>query len=119
MLTREIPRSEWREFLRDFTRFHQGWTVSVDIFSQLAGAQKEVNEMAFAAILAEARPQDAMRITLMFGVTAGNHLTHTIAAPVQVSFECLTETEILRIEDESGTTILLGCHRRARPARAA
>lgn len=119
MPTREIPKSEWGKFSRDFTRFHQGWIATVDIFSQEMGAQKESNEMVFAGLVAEPRRDGRIAIEVMLGETAGSHLMHTIAAPTQMRFERQGENEFLQIEDENCTTVLICCHRSAHPARMA
>jgi hypothetical protein len=109
---------EWQEFFRDFTRFHQGWIASVDIFSQALGAQKEANELVFAGIVAEKEHQGKITIEVMLGETTTHHLTHTIVAPTRVRFENSVENEILQIEEGGDTTVLISCHRSALPAKA-
>jgi hypothetical protein len=117
MPTRVIPKSEWEEFFRDFMRFHQGWVATVEIFSQALGAQKEVNEMVLAGIVAETQHDGTIAIELMLGETTGSHLTHTIVAPTHVWLESQSESEVLRIRDESDTIVLISCHHSAPPAK--
>jgi hypothetical protein len=117
MSVKEIPQNQWKEFFRDFTRFHQGWIASVDIFSRDMGAQKEANEMVFAGLVAGTRHDSRITIEVMLGETAGSHIRHTIALPTHVRYESQGESEVLQIEDESDMTVLISCHRSAVPAK--
>jgi hypothetical protein len=119
MPTREITENEWKEFFQDFSRFHQGWEITVDIFSRALGAQKEAHGMVFGGLVVEPRRDGRVSIEMMLGETTENHLTHTIAAPTRVRFASEGETEVLQIEDENNTTVLISCRRSALPARRA
>jgi hypothetical protein len=118
MSAREIPKSEWKEFFRDFARFHPGWLTSLDIFSSAMGAQKEANEMTLTGLVAETRRDGKLTIDIMLGETAENHIRHTIVAPTQVRHESQSESEVLQIEDDSRTTVLISCHRSGTLAKA-
>jgi hypothetical protein len=117
MPTREIPKSEWEEFFRDFTRYHQSWIASLDIFSRAMGAQKEANELVFEGIAFDSECGGKTTIEVMLGETARNHLTHCITTPTHVRFESEGESEVLQIEDQDDTTVLISCHRSALPAK--
>lgn len=119
MPTREIPVSEWKEFFQDFSRFHQGWEITADIFSRALGAQKEARGMMFGGLVVEPQRDGRVSIEMMLGKTAANHLTHTITAPTRVRFASEGETEVLQIEDVNDTTILISCRRSALPAKMA
>ena len=102
----------------DFSRFHQGWLASLDIFSSAMGAQKEANEMALAGLVAETRLDGKLTIEIMLGEPTGNHIMHTVIAPTQIRHESQSESEVLQIEDGSDTTVLISCRRWATPAKA-
>ena len=117
MSTREIPKHEWAEFFRDFSRFHQGWIMTVDVFNGAMGAQKIADELAFGGIVAETRPDGRIVIEVMAGETTAHHITHTLTAPASVEFKSESEGEVLQIRDEGDTTVLISCHRSGVPAK--
>lgn len=117
MSTKEVPRNEWQKFFHDFTRFHQGWIASVDVFSGSFGAQKEANELVFSGITAAPASGGGQTIEVMLGENHDHHLTHIITAPVSVHFESEAESEVLQICDADNTTVLISCHRSALPAK--
>jgi hypothetical protein len=75
--------------------------------------------MIFGGLVVEPRRDGRISIEMMLGKTTGNHITHTIAAPTRVRFASEGETEVLQIEDENDTTVLISCRRSALPAKMA
>ena len=118
MPTKEIPRAEWKEFLRDFSHFHQGWVVSIEVFDQAIGAQKEAGELIFGGVVVERGRGGKEVIEVLLGERAESHLRHTIAEPAHVQLDSEGERDILRIEGSGGTTLLISCRRSALPAKA-
>jgi len=53
MKTKEIPRNEWQEFFDIFSRQHEGWLVTLEIFGSEIGAQVEERGLAFEGIVDE------------------------------------------------------------------
>ena len=117
MPTQEILRDEWKDFFQDFTRFHQGWIVAFDVFSYEMGAQRGTEGMPFEAIFVEEEKDGRESIELFFGERPEPHLTHTITAAKRVRFESEGESEVLQIEDEDDTTVLMSFRRSFLPAK--
>lgn len=115
MHTHQISRDEWKQFFHDFSRFHQGWMISLDVFSQEFGAQIGTRELPFEGMVFEETRTGKPSIELILGKTADHHITHTIVMPIRVLFECQGEHEVLQIEAENSITLHLGFHR-ARPS---
>jgi hypothetical protein len=115
MSTIEIQRHEWEEFFANFTTFHRGWTVKMDVFSLDIGAQRGTGEIPFEGIVADLRGGGRDSIEVVLGENVESHLTHTIEAPTHVRLESLDMTrahnEVIQIESASGTTVLLSFYR--------
>jgi hypothetical protein len=71
--TKEIPRGEWRQFLDDFTREHQGWQVAVEVDDPEAGSQVEAHDMPLQGIAA-----DEHDVAVIVGEEVNPALTHII-----------------------------------------
>jgi hypothetical protein len=117
MHTQQISRNEWKQFFHDFSRFHQGWIISLDVFSQEFGAQIGTRDIPFEGMVVEESRDGRHSIELILGKTPDNHLTHTIARPTRIWFESLGENEVLQIEAENNITHLLSLHRSMVPAK--
>ena len=87
MKTREIPKNEWPKFLDNFSRKHEGWTVTFEIFGPELGAQVQERELALEGIVDEWDEIHGNRIVIMFGEKPDDHITHSIGHPTQVSLE--------------------------------
>jgi hypothetical protein len=110
METREIPREEWVSFFDTFSRRHERWLATVEIFGDDVGAQVEVGALDFSGMSADLRSGEDL-ITIDFGGSPDCHLTHTIAHPTRVWLgRKETEhgaAETLDIESEDGVTTLV------------
>jgi hypothetical protein len=109
MPTREIPRDEWAEFCDSFSRQHEGWIGTIEVFGPDIGAQVEAREISFAGITAELKTGGGDVITITTGEQPAGHVTHAVAAPKKVMLE---ETEggaheALKVEANDGTATLL------------
>lgn len=87
MKTREIPKNEWPNFLDIFSRKHEGWSVTLEIFGTELGAQVQERELAFEGIVDEWDEIRGHQIVIMFGEKPDDHITHSIGRPTQVSLE--------------------------------
>lgn len=87
MKTKSIPRNEWPKFFDSFSRQHEGWRASLEIFATEIGAQVAERELAFEGIMDE--PDEALgnRIIIMMGAKPDHHITHTIGHPGNVNLE--------------------------------
>jgi Family of unknown function (DUF5335) len=108
MLTQEIPRNEWPEFFNRFSRQHEGWLVTLEVFSPDFGAQEEVHDLPLEGI-AISENDNAGAIAISAGKTSDDHLTHTVVAPLRVWIEKTFQgaDEALEIESEDDTKTLL------------
>ena len=109
MKTKEIPKKEWREFFDSFSRKHEGWLATLEIFSSEIGAQVEERELAFEGIVDEWDEIQGNEILIMVGAKPDDHITHSISRPIEVSLEQTDEgaDAALAIKSADGTTALL------------
>ena len=109
MRTREISRSEWPEFFDSFSRKHEGWLVTLEVFGAEIGAQVEERELAFEGIVAEWDEVKGDEIAIMIGAKPDDHITHNISRPTQVSLEQTDEGAdvALAIKSADGVTALM------------
>jgi hypothetical protein len=85
--TTQIERNEWPSFFDGFSRQHQGWLVTLEIFQPGIGAQVEERDLALAGVTAELGNGDKDKIEIMIGGKLNQHVTHTVLNPIEVSLE--------------------------------
>jgi hypothetical protein len=109
MRTQEIPKNEWIEFFDNFSRRHEGWLVSLEVFGPEIGAQVEERELALEGITHEWAETEGKTITIMTGVKPDDHITHSVTSPTSVSLEQTDEgaDAALAIKSGDGLTTLL------------
>lgn len=109
MKTQEIPKKEWTEFFDSFSRKHEGWLVSLEIFGPEIGAQIEERELALEGITAAWDETEGNSIMIMTGAKPDDHITHSVTSPISVSLEQTDEgaDAALAIKSEDGLTTLL------------
>jgi hypothetical protein len=108
MRTREISRSEWPAFFDSFSRQHEGWRITLEVFGPDIGDQIEERDLALEGVTAELADAGD-KIEIMIGAKPDDHITHTISAPAQVGLEQTDEGAdvALAIKAADGTTTLL------------
>ncbi|HEY3171318.1 MAG TPA: DUF5335 family protein [Thermoanaerobaculia bacterium] len=107
MVTREIPPGEWKGFFDEFTRRHEGWLVTVELFGDL-GAQVEADERPLKGIVAETKAGSSP-IEILTGDAPDETLTHVVAHPTRVRVEETPEGAEVALEIQSrdeGTTLV-------------
>jgi hypothetical protein len=109
MKTKRIPRSDWPKLFDSFSRQHEGWLATLEIFATEIGAQVEERELAFEGIVDESDEALGNQIIIMMGVKPDDHITHTIGRPTNVSLEQTDEGAdvALAITSEGGAVALL------------
>ena len=109
MPTQEIPREDWSNFFKVFSRQHEGWLATLEIFGPDVGAQEEAHELPLEGISIASRGSDADAITIHLGKTAEDHITHTIIKPEHVWLEQTDggANAALEIESENQNKALL------------
>lgn len=109
MATQEIPREEWTTFFDRFSKQHEGWRVSLEVFGPEIGAQQEANALPFEGITVASHGKEPITIAISLGKAPEDHVTHTIAGPKHVWLQQTSEgaDEALEIESEDGAKTLL------------
>lgn len=106
MKTREIPKEEWTQFFDRFSRQHEGWLITMEIFRSDIGDQVQECELTFQGITDEWDEVSGNSIFVMTGSSPDAHMTHNVEFPTHVS---LQQTEdgaeaALFIKSADGTT---------------
>ena len=108
MKTRELKRTEWPSFLDSFSRQHEGWLTTLEVFGPDIGNQMEERDLTLQGVTAELTDAGD-KIEIMLGANPDDHITRSISAPAQVSLEQTDEGAdvALAIISKEGTTTLL------------
>lgn len=109
MKTKEIQKTEWPKFFDSFSRQHEGWLATLEIFGSDIGAQVEERELAFQGIVDEWDETRGNQIIILMGAKPDDHITHAIDHPTNVSLEQTDEGAdvAMSITSEGGTVALL------------
>lgn len=109
METREITRNEWKQFLDDFSKQHQGRSASVQIIGDDLGSQQEATSLPFVGISADDSGSAKGGIEVMLGTERDDHLEHLISDPTHLWLKSANGqgTEALEIEASDGTKTIL------------
>lgn len=104
MGVREIPASEWRQFLDLFSRGHRAWLTAIDQRSP-GGSWLEVRpERPLSSIVPEVRDERVVGIEIRFQEAVGSHDLVRIDAPVELQVEDTAQgtVRMLEIVDAAG-----------------
>jgi uncharacterized protein DUF5335 len=111
MMTKEIDRQQWRVFFDQFSRRHEGWLATVEVFGPEVGDQIEVRERTLRGITADVT-RTSSAISVILGATENDRLTHIVLSPfcvrVQANGEGTRESVEIRAAD--GATTILQFH---------
>ena len=109
MPTQEIQREEWHKFFDAFSRQHEGWLATLEIFAPDVGAQEEAHELPLEGISIASGGSETDAIAINLGKTPEDHVTHTITKPEHVWLEQTSggANAALEIESENQTKSLL------------
>ena len=109
MPTQEIPREDWNNFFDVFSRQHEGWLATLEIFGPEVGAQEEAHELPLEGISIASGGNEADAIAINLGKTPEDHVTHTITKPEHVWLEQTSggANAALEIESENQNKALL------------
>jgi hypothetical protein len=109
METKEIPRSEWRSFFDVFTRQHEGWLATLEMFGPEIGAQPEPGEFPLRTVTLTSVVGESEAIEISLGKTPQDHLKHTVIEPTHVWLVQTSEgaNAALEIESADDTKTLL------------
>jgi len=105
MVSREIPRNQWRQELDALSREREGWTVSVAV-TESGNTRTEARDVPFYGVSVDDPRGDA--IAVIVGHEPGDHVAHEVAHPVNVSIESDGHAErALRIRGDDGSTTIV------------
>ena len=108
MPTREIPRTEWAEFLTSFSRQHDGWLVTVELMGSEIGAQVEGHDVRLRGV-SVAGDDERSDLAIMLETGHRGHLTHIVTAPTHIWIQQTAKgaDEALQIESADGSRTLV------------
>lgn len=106
----EIPKTQWIPFLDTFSRAHEGWLVSVDVFDSDRTGATEAEEQPLIGITAD-HGGDRPSVSVVVGREPDGVLTHLIEGAGRVRLNRTDDgtEEAVEIEDAEGrvTTVRL------------
>src|SRR5258707_5830329 len=73
MPTQEIPREDWNNFFDVFSRQHEGWLASLEVFRPEVGAQEEAHSLTFERISIASEGNGADAIVISLSKTPDDH----------------------------------------------
>jgi len=103
MPTQEIPRDEWAKFLEGYSRQHEGWLATLEIFGPEIGAQQEALDLPLEGITAASKDGNpsTVSISIVLGRNPDDHVTHTITDPTRLWLEQTSQGANAALEIES------------------
>jgi hypothetical protein len=106
--TREIAKSEWRDFFSGFSDDHDDEPVILEVIGSDIGDQIEGQELHLRGISRAGKDEESDLAVLLESVD-GRHLTHMIPKPVHVWLQRAQDSldEVLEIESADGTKTLV------------
>jgi len=87
MHTQEIPRQEWNSFFDSFSRQHEGWLATLEVFGSEVGAQEEAHDLPLEGVSLASEADKSESIAINMGKTPDVHINHTITKPEHVWLE--------------------------------
>ncbi|HEY3025559.1 MAG TPA: DUF5335 family protein [Pyrinomonadaceae bacterium] len=105
MPTQEIPRDQWTTFLDRFSRQHEGWLATLEVFAPDIGAQQEAHDLPLEGITVSSKDSAPETIAISMGKTPEDHVTHTISGPNRLWLEQTSQGANAALEIESADEI--------------
>ena len=105
MPTQEIPREEWTAFFDRFSRQHEGWLSTLEVFAPDIGAQQEAHDLTLEGITATSNKTGSETIAISLGRSPEDHVTHTITEPTRIWLEQTSQGANAAVEFESADEV--------------
>ena len=109
-MTEEIAKEQWGPFLDAFSRAHEGWLVSVDVFDRDRTAATEADEQPLLGVTAD-RGGNRPSVSVVVGHEPDGVLTHVIEGVERVRLNRTSDgtEKAIEIRDREGrvTTVRL------------
>ena len=97
----EIPRKEWVPFLDAFSRAHEGWLVSVDVFGPDRTEATEADEQPLIGLTAD-HGGNRPAVSVVVGREPDGVLTHIIEGAERVRLNRTTDGTESAVEIQDG-----------------
>ncbi|MBI1849475.1 MAG: DUF5335 family protein [Planctomycetes bacterium] len=110
MTTQEIDRDHWTAFFDAFSRRHEGWLATIEIFGLEFGDQIEARDQALRGITADVAGMDVPSISVMLGNSDDDRFTHVVPGPVSVRVQEDGVRKCVEIQESGGSTTVLQFH---------
>jgi hypothetical protein len=112
MKTREIPRTEWQEFLDEFSKQHEGWHCTIEVLGMEVGDQVVAEEWPLQGVSVDRTGTSSAggeAISFIAGDSVSQHVTHTVPNPASLRVAQTDDgmDQGLQVESEDGPTTLL------------
>ena len=114
----EIPRAAWTAALVEFSTLHEGWIVSLDIWTPEIGGLPELHDLPLIGVSADRSDDDAGTITISAAAPEQGHVSHVIHHATHIAIERQESgaTAGLHIESSGGVKTSLRFRSPAVPA---
>lgn len=109
MRSMDIPRGEWRDFMRVFTERHRDGLVNVRVVEAGTGDESEAKHLAFREIQFTDDIHGRDCITVRAGKPGDSTLIQTVMGPERVRLREAKDGahDVLAIESKKGTVMLV------------
>jgi hypothetical protein len=84
MPTQEITHEKWNDFFNSFSRQHEGWLATLEVFAPEIGAQQEASDVPFEGISVGSEEGESEALIINVGKSAEDHVSHKIDQPTHV-----------------------------------
>lgn len=101
MPTQEIIHDKWNEFFNSFSRQHEGWLATVEVFGLEVGAQEEASDVPFEGISVGSAKGESDSLIINVGKSPEDHVSHKIDQPTHVWLREATTGADLALEIEA------------------
>ena len=105
--TIEVPSTDWRRMLDEFSAVHDGWLVSLDVLGAALGAQHQIENLPLLGVWADV-DSHGPAIVISAARRDGEQITHIVRSPSNVRIARTNEGAdvALEIESPDGDAIL-------------
>lgn len=113
MATIEIPRVAWTAALNDFSTAHEGWLVSLDVWTPEIGRLPEITDLPLLGIGAARTTDDTITISALASPT--EQVSHNIHSALSLCVEERRSEGTAAVHVQSAGGIMTSLHLRLPP----
>ena len=101
MPTQEIIHDKWNDFFNSFSRQHEGWLATLEVFGPEVGAQEEARNVPFEGISVGSAKGESDSLIINVGKSPEDYVSHKIDQPTHVWLRQATTGADLALEIEA------------------